>query len=90
MDTKIKSNNYIELFLIVVFVVLGILQGYKLIGSDLSTYIPFTLHEYDSKLLTNDLLIETVDAHPVYIWKFVGYLLNWVDLQILFKILFII
>src|SRR4030042_6153947 len=71
-----------------IFAILGILQGYDISPGDLATYIPFTLHEYDGAFFSDDLLIETISSHPVYIWKMLGLLLHFIPYILLFKLLF--
>lgn len=70
------------------FFVLAILQGYQLGIGDLSTYLAFVWHKFDPALLNNDLLIETLGDHPVYIWDAVALLLNIADVQTVFLGLF--
>ncbi|MEZ4763291.1 MAG: hypothetical protein R3C26_08885 [Calditrichia bacterium] len=70
------------------FFVLAILQGYQLGIGNLSTYLAFVWHKFDPALLNNDLLIETLGDHPVYIWDAVALLLNVANVQTVFLGLF--
>jgi hypothetical protein len=67
---------------------MGILQGYHLGIGDLSTYLAFVWHKFDPRLLQNDLLIETLSDHPVYIWDAVAALLHFGNIQQVFLLLF--
>ncbi|MGH1363522.1 MAG: DUF6798 domain-containing protein [Calditrichia bacterium] len=67
---------------------LAALQGYHFGVGDLSTYVPFVWHHFDNTLFANDLLVETLADHPVYIWQTFALLLNLVDIQLLFLFLF--
>lgn len=73
-----------HIFAILVIVLVSILQGFYIDKGDLDTYIPFVLHAFNPNLFSNDLLLQTLPDHPVYIWKLFGYLLNFVNLQMLF------
>ncbi|MFP4458543.1 MAG: hypothetical protein ACLFSQ_03010 [Candidatus Zixiibacteriota bacterium] len=87
--TEIIKKYRFEILMIVIFFALAFLQGYHFAQSDLTTYIPFILNEYNPELLANDLLIETIDAHPVYIWKALATLMKFIDFEILIPILFV-
>ncbi len=83
-------KTYLAPLLLAFFLVAAALQGYRLGVGDLSTYIPFILHEHDATLFANDLLIQTLNSHPVYIWKFLSHFLDWISLEALFKGLFLL
>lgn len=70
------------------FFVIACLQGYRLGTGDLDTYLPFVYHESDSSLFKNDLLMETIDVHPVYIWKAMGALIHIIPASTLFLLAF--
>lgn len=70
------------------FFVIACLQGYRLGTGDLDTYLPFAYHEYDSSLFKNDLLMETIGVHPVYIWKAMGSLIHLIPAPTLFLLAF--
>lgn len=70
-----------RLFLAGGLVLLALLQGFNFSGSDLDTYIPFILHESDPSLFANDLLIQTINDHPVVVWKAAGWLTSVTSLE---------
>jgi len=85
---SIKMNRAKITLLLLFFIIMAVLQGYQLGVGDLTTYIPFVLHEYDKTLFDNDLLMETISSHPVFIWKFLSYFLHGFELELLFQVLF--
>jgi hypothetical protein len=84
---QIESKNILIIFLLGI---LAILQGYHFGSGDLATYIPFVYHKHNPQLFQNDLLIETLGSHPVYIWDFFALFLNFVDIKSIFKLFFLI
>lgn len=84
------QRRFYDYYIIAGFTFLAILQGYHFGKGDLSTYIPFVWHEFDPAYFANDLLTETISAHPVYIWKALAVLLHVLDIEIIFKTLFLL
>ena len=87
-DQTFFRNKFSVSLELAAFAVMGILQGYHLGIGDLSTYLAFVWHKFDSRLLQNDLLIETLSDHPVYIWDVVAALLHVGHIQQVFLLLF--
>jgi hypothetical protein len=77
-----------NLFLSAGVILLAALQGYTYGIGDLDTYIPFVLHHFDPSFFPHDLLIETIEDHPVYLWKFLALFLSFMSPETLFKALF--
>ena len=84
------NKKYLNLIYLLFFIIVAILQGFSESSGDLSTYIPFLLHENNNNLFKNDLLIQTISDHPVYIWKVLAPLLDFVSVKILFSFLWIL
>ena len=84
------KKDYFLISFILCSITLAIFQGYYLDKGDLDTYLPFALHAFDNNLFNNDLLTQTIDSHPVYIWKFYGLLMQFIPLKILFLFSFLI
>lgn len=84
------NSNYLKQnWQLPVILLLAALQGYHFGIGDLSTYVPFVWHHFDNTILANDLLIETLGDHPVYVWKVLALFLHIIDIQTLFLVLFI-
>ncbi len=81
-------NNLIILLSIIVFTFLSSLQGYRFGVGDLDTYVPFVFHESNHSLFSTDLLTDTIENHPVYIWKLFGLLSHIVPTETLFLFAF--
>jgi hypothetical protein len=75
---------------LVCFYLLAILQGYNYGTGDLDTYVPFAFYGFDKSIFLNDMLFETVNVHPVYIWQLMGKMLHFFPAEFLFKAAFLI
>lgn len=74
----------------ILIMTIAVLGGYAFCGGDLDTYLPFILHEHDPSLFKNELLLGTLGSHPVYIWKFMSFFLQWINARILMQYAFLV
>lgn len=84
------KKDYLLMGFILSAIVLAIFQGYYLDKGDLDTYHSFVLHAFDNSLFSTDLLTQTINSHPVYIWRFFGFIVHFIPLKILFLFAFLI
>ncbi len=84
----VRSRSAFTPLVMAALALLALLQGYHLGVGDLATYLAFVWHKFDPNLLKNDLLIETLGDHPVYIWDAVALGLHVFDVQTIFLALF--
>lgn len=90
LNSENRTANIKRFALYFLFFIIAAFQGYRLGTGDLDTYLPFAYHEFDSSLFEGDLLMETVEVHPVYIWKAMGALLHLLPGETLFLVAFFI
>jgi hypothetical protein len=84
------KKEYLLIGFIISSIILAIFQGYYLDKGDLDTYLLFVLHAFDMNLFSTDLLTQTINSHPVYIWRVFGFLVHFIPLKILFLFAFLI
>jgi hypothetical protein len=69
---------------------MAVLSGFRFSAGDIDTYLPFILNAHDPTLFKNDLLLGTMNSHPVYIWRFLAIFLNWIPVGLLIRVVFIL
>ena len=89
MKKLLGSPLLVDASAFLALLVLGVLQGYRFCSGDLDTYLPFILHAHNPALFRNDLLLGTLQSHPVYIWKFMAVFLSRLGIESLVRLTFL-
>ena len=88
MRRPVFTSAFLDMAVFFLILAAAVLREYAFSGGDLDTYLPFILHGHDPSLFKNELLLGTLGAHPVYIWKFMSLLLQWIDVRLLMRCAF--
>jgi len=88
MRRPVLNSAFLDITVFFLILAAAVLRGYAFCGGDLDTYLPFILHEHDPSLFKNELLLGTLGSHPVYIWKFMAFFLQWIDVRLLMQCAF--
>ncbi len=87
---QIQAPSSLSLLAIAGFALLAVLSGFRFSAGDFDFYITFIHHSHDPSLFRNDLLIGTLDSHPVYIWKLMGVMLHLIPVGLLVRAAFLL
>jgi hypothetical protein len=88
--TTTGRSLFPDLAIFTLAVFLAVLSGFRFCAGDLDTYLPFLLHSHDPSLFKNDLLLGTLNSHPVYIWKILSVFLRWIPIGSLMRYAFVL
>lgn len=80
-----QALSSLSLLAIAGFALVAVLSGFRFSAGDFDFYITFIHHSHDPSLFRNDLLIDTLDSHPVYIWKLLGVVLHLIPAGLLVR-----